>query len=261
MKKKDPTTFCSPDDPEVFCMPCYEAEPKQWNISMQGLPTGEHFVEYLEQWLGSPTDENCPLGGRASYASALDIAQEPMPENTIRASHFRTYHTPLKSQADYIDSMAAAQRISDELSSQANADVFPYSIHYVFFDQYATIRRTAQGVLLLALLAVFAICSLVLGSWRSGSVVAVTVAMSTFNVLGIMGFAGINLNAVSLVNLVISVGIAVEFCSHVARAYMNALGGGLPFQHPAGPKERDERAWAALSDVGSSVSLEQIFFR
>lgn len=73
---------------------------------------------------------------------------------------------------------------------------------------------------------------------------------------GIMGIWHISLNAISLVNLVISVGIGVEFCSHIARAFMgagNGGGAGLPHSHPAGEKERDDRAYAALVDVGSSV--------
>ncbi len=71
--------------------------------------------------------------------------------------------------------------------------------------------------------------------------------------MGVMGFWGISLNAISLVNLVISLGIAVEFCSHIARAFMGA-GGGMPFEKDA-RKEKDERAFTALVDVGPSVSL------
>lgn len=65
----------------------------------------------------------------------------------------------------------------------------------------------------------------------------------------------VRLNAISLVNIVISVGIAVEFCSHIARAFMGASGGGLPFDHPAGSRDRDERSWTALVEVGSSASF------
>lgn len=70
-----------------------------------------------------------------------------------------------------------------------------------------------------------------------------------------MGLWHISLNAISLVNLVVSIGIALEFCSHIARAFMGAGAGvgGLPHGHPAGQKERDDRVYAALIDVGSSV--------
>lgn len=73
------------------------------------------------------------------------------------------------------------------------------------------------------------------------------------SVMGLMGVWGVSLNAVSLVNLVVSVGIALEFCAHIARSFMGASAGGLPNQHPAAGKDRDERAKAALNDVGSSV--------
>ena len=35
---------------------------------------------------------------------------------------------------------------------------------------------------------------------------------------------------------------------------MGACDGGLPHDHPAGAKDRDERAFVALVDVGASVS-------
>ncbi|MCO5573345.1 hypothetical protein L7F22_027114 [Adiantum nelumboides] len=44
----------------------------------------------------------------------------------------------------------------------------------------------------------------------------------------------------------------VEFCAHLSRAFMRAPG-SLPRLHPLAQKERDERTWAALADVGSSV--------
>mgnify|MGYP001608653959 CR=1 FL=1 len=91
-------------------------------------------------------------------------------------------------------------------------------------------------------------------SWRTGGVVVFTVFLSVVGVMGVMGAWGISLNAISVVNLVVSVGISLEFCSHIARAFMGAAGGGLPHSHPAGAKDRDERAWTALVDVGSSVS-------
>ncbi|KAG2739023.1 hypothetical protein P692DRAFT_20667695, partial [Suillus brevipes Sb2] len=50
----------------------------------------------------------------------------------------------------------------------------------------------------------------------------------------------------------ISIGIAVEFCAHVASAFMS-VGSSLPADHPAGQKERDETMCTALVDVGPSV--------
>lgn len=97
---------------------------------MDGLPEGESFNRYLKQWLKSPTDESCPLGGKAGYSSAISLSG-----SSVELSHFRTYHTPLKSQADFINAMAAATRVAGDLSKRLGAEVFPYSLFYVFFDQ------------------------------------------------------------------------------------------------------------------------------
>ena len=47
------------------------------------------------------------------------------------------------------------------------------------------------------------------------------IGLAVVSVMGVMGAWGIDLNVVSLVNFLISLGIAVEFCAHVARAFMN----------------------------------------
>ncbi|SCV68874.1 BQ2448_995 [Microbotryum intermedium] len=248
VKIRDPTVFCGPDDSEFQCRPCFEDREPGWNITLDGLPEGDEFMRFLEHWLESPTDESCPLGGKAGYSSALKIQ-----DHSVKTSHFRTYHTPLKTQDDFINAYASAQRISAELSKKTGAEVFPYSVFYVFFASYAHLWSTARIVLSISLLAVFLVTALLLGSLRTAAVVILTVFLSCVNVLGLMGAWHISLNPISLVNLVISLGIAVEFCSHVARAFMGANGGGLPYQHAQGEKDRDDRTLAALIDVGASV--------
>lgn len=85
-------------------------------------------MRYLKQWLVSPTDESCPLGGSAGYSSALTVS-----EKNVEMSHFRTFHTPLKTQSDFIEAYAAAQRVARDISKRTGAEVFPYSLPYVFF--------------------------------------------------------------------------------------------------------------------------------
>ncbi|EIW71618.1 niemann-Pick C1 protein [Tremella mesenterica] len=244
VKKTSPDLFCNSHDSARQCRPCFQDE--NWDSTMLGFPENEDFMKYLQQWLSSPTNEECPLGGQSAYSTSLKLSNS---NDSILSSHFRTYHTPLKSQEDYINALEASRRISNEISHQTGIKVFPYSLFYVFFDQYSHIINTAIKLLSLALIAIFIITSILLGSWRTGGIVTFTCALATSTVVGIMGFWGISLNALSLVNLVISVGIAVEFSSHVARAFMGAGGGWEKDQR----RERDERAIAALVDVGPSV--------
>ena len=59
--------------------------------------------------------------------------------------------------------------------------------------------------------------------------------------MGVMVWWHIQLNAISLVNLAMALGIAVEFCAHVLHAFVLA------------PGTRPARAAYALQDVGASV--------
>ncbi len=61
--------------------------------------------------------------------------------------------------------------------------------------------------------------------------------------IGMMYLWNIELNAVSLVNLVMSVGISLEFCAHISRDFVLS-------SH----RSRLKRAEHALADMGSSVS-------
>ncbi|CCO26364.1 Niemann-Pick type C-related protein 1 [Rhizoctonia solani AG-1 IB] len=154
VRRADPNVFCGPRDRERLCRPCFEDREPEWNVTLAGMPEGEEFLRYLNQWLVSPTDEDCPLGGRASYGSALSIQ-----DHAIEASHFRTFHAPLKTQEDFINALSSSKRIAAQLSESTGSEVFAYSLPYVFFEQYATIVSTAQGVLGLGLAAA-------LSDWR-----------------------------------------------------------------------------------------------
>jgi Niemann-Pick C1 protein len=256
VRKADPSIFCNTRDPVRLCQPCYLNKDPAWNITMDGFPEGGEFMRYLQHWLNSPTTEACPLAGKASFGTALSITPDG---NLLQASHFRTFHSPLKNQTDFINAFEAAHRIADDISQRTGARVFPYSLFYVYFDQYAHIIAITQEVLGLGLASVLLVTALMLGSWRTGTIVTGVVALTVVAVMGVMAVWGISLNAISLVNLVISLGIAVEFCAHVARAFMS-VGSGLPVDHPAGQKERDERMWTALVDVGPSVSSKSNYY-
>jgi Niemann-Pick C1 protein len=228
---------------------CFADRDPAWNITLYGMPEGDEFIHYLKKWISSPTDADCALGGQAAYSTSLVIDAE---RDTIPASGFRTSHTPLRSQEDFIAAYASARRISDSLKETTGVEVFPYSVFYIFFDQYSTIVRLTATLLGSAIALILIISSLLLGSVKTGAVVTVTVIMIVVDIIGTMAVFNVSLNAVSLVNLVICVGIGVEFCAHIARAFMFP---SCSVMERAKNKfrGRDARAWTALVNVGGSV--------
>ena len=84
--------------------------------------------------------------------------------------------------------------------------------------------------------------------------------MVVVDVAGVMVLWGVSLNAVSLVNLVICVGIGVEFCAHIAKSFTvpNTAAISHVTSRMAKTTEREERACGALVSVGSSVRPSQL---
>ena len=241
----NPSSDCCMENGKV----CFEGRDPPWNITLSGMPQGEEFIHYASKWIDAPTNADCPTGGQAAYSNALVIDKKHL---TTPASHFRTSHTPLRSQHDFIASYAAARRIAQSISEIHNIDVFPYSKFYIFFDQYLTIVPLTATLILVSLAIIFVLTSLFLGSLLTGVVVTLTVVMIVVDIIGVMAIFQVSLNAISLVNLVICLGISVEFCAHVARAFMFPLTTLLDkARHRF--RGRDARAWAALVNVGGSV--------
>ncbi|KAH0915844.1 hypothetical protein HID58_030290 [Brassica napus] len=76
-------------------------------------------------------------------------------------------------------------------------------------------------------------------AWSSAIIVLVLV-MILADLMGVMVVLGIQLNAVSVVNLIMSIGIAVEFCVHISHAFLMSNG------------NREQRARKALETMGAS---------
>ncbi|KAG0318891.1 hypothetical protein BGZ99_005383 [Dissophora globulifera] len=237
-RKNDPTKPCGPWDDEDECNVCYADKDPGWNISMNGLPEGEEFMKYLGEWIKATPDEYCPLAGKAAYGDSIKLNTAG---DRVKMSHFRTYHTPMRNQHDFIAGYKSAHRIADQVSKETGTTVFPYSVFYIFFEQYVGIIGLTFRLLIVAMISVGLVTAGILGSAKVALVVVGVVGMIMVDVVGAMVLMGVSLNALSLVNLVICVGISVEFCSHIARATVEAEGGP------------DERVFSALVEVGSSV--------
>ncbi|XP_060099886.1 NPC intracellular cholesterol transporter 1 [Heteronotia binoei] len=232
--------FCNASVVNPSCVRCRPLTPEG-----KQRPQGEDFMKFLPMFLSDNPNPKCGKGGHAAYSSAVDLLHN---NSEVGATYFMTFHTVLKTSADFIDAMKKAQIIAANITEtmgikEKNYHVFPYSVFYVFYEQYLTIVRDTIFNLVVSLGAIFLVTVVLLGFevWAA-IIVSLTIAMILVNMFGVMWLWGISLNAVSLVNLVMSCGISVEFCSHVTRAFTVST-----------KPSRAERAEEALSHMGSSV--------
>jgi Niemann-Pick C1 protein len=233
------------------------------NIDDMNRLKGEDFNEFLPWFLDMNPSAMCPSAGHPSYAMAMDLTCSGMPcdnsayKNTdpvpkLGATHFMTYHSVAKTSPEFTDALIKARLISDDISSAMGYDVkttgptekvFAYSVFYVFYEQYLTIVNDTITQLAISVSAVGIMTFFMLGcDIAAALIVLMTLCMLLIDMFGVMYLWDISLNAVSLVNLVMSIGIGVEFCAHIVRQFCISK-----------KRTRVERGVDALSEMGSSV--------
>ncbi|XP_072764565.1 NPC intracellular cholesterol transporter 1 homolog 1b isoform X2 [Anoplolepis gracilipes] len=214
-------------------------------------PDENNFRKYIPYFVQDIPDERCAKAGRASYFEAINYYLDEFNLTNVRDSYFMGYHIPLKKSSDWYESLHAARVISEKITNMINnahvsekkVKVFPYSIFYVFYEQYLTIWSETLASIGLSLAVVFTVTLFLTGiSLFSAVIVLLTVFMTIVNLGGLMYWWNISLNAVSLVNLVMAVGISVEFCSHIVHSYITSKA-----------MTRIGKTSEALSIMGSSV--------
>ncbi|XP_053696589.1 NPC intracellular cholesterol transporter 1 isoform X2 [Sabethes cyaneus] len=229
------------------------------NLTSWNRPSEKSFRRYVSFFLQDNPDENCAKAGHAAYGNAVNIVT-PMQANysDVGASYFMAYHTILKTSSDYYEALRSAQKISANITSTIHAklrvegrdeadiqqvEVFPYSVFYVFYEQYLTMWPDTLKSMGISVLAIFIVTFLLMGfDIHSSLVVVITITMIVINIGGLMYHWDISLNAVSLVNLVMAVGISVEFCSHLVHSFSVSV-----------EETREKRSADALTRMGSSV--------
>ncbi|XP_043809285.1 NPC intracellular cholesterol transporter 1 isoform X2 [Manihot esculenta] len=237
----DQPPCCSSDsgscDPSGVCKDCTTCF--RHSDLNNDRPSTAQFRDKLPWFLNALPSADCAKGGHGAYTSSVEL--EGYEDGVIQASSFRTYHTPLNKQIDYVNSMKAAQEFSSRMSDSLKMEVFPYSVFYMFFEQYLDIWKTALINLAIAIGAVFVVCLVITCSLWSSAIILLVLAMIVVDLMGVMAILDIQLNAVSVVNLVMSVGISVEFCVHITHAFSVTSG------------DRDQRVKEALGTMGASV--------
>lgn len=249
-------TFC-PSISKDFdkCVPCSIRYQKGTD-----RPVEYDFYKYLSFFLSDIPGTICAKGGHPAYGQAVEVIKSNSSKNgyEIGATYFMAYHTVGVTSDDFIDSLRHANEISENITDtmKKNArkrtndsafidsiEVFPYSVSYVFYEQYLTVWKDGMTNLSISLSAIFVVTLFLLGlDFFTALIVCLTIAMIIVNMFGAMYILEIDLNAISVVNLVMAIGISVEFCAHTARDFAISLKGS-----------RVQRAQHSLAYMGSSV--------
>lgn len=104
--------------------------------------------------------------------------------------------------------------------SPLNASIFhPY---FVFFDQYALVRPTSVqsmivGAIIMMLISFIFIPNILCSLWVAFSIVSIEMGVA-----GYMALWDVNLDSISMINLIMCIGFSIDFTAHICYTFMTS---------------------------------------
>ncbi|XP_078372535.1 patched domain-containing protein 3-like [Oculina patagonica] len=134
--------------------------------------------------------------------------------------------------------------LRDDIAEKSKLDAFPIVRLFIFFEQFAITSRETIRNLIIAGLAVLVVTSPFLVDCTVTFLVVLNFAALICELFGLMVIWDVSLNSVSMINLVMAIGFAVDYSAHIAHAYV-----------VSNKVTANERVVDALSTLGASVFM------
>merc|ERR1711970_1064361 len=162
---------------------------------------------------------------------------EPAPP--INMSMIQFTHRLMEGPKEQIPAMNRVKKILKDANFSSR--VFPMCIGYASWETDEVISEELYRNILLAILCVFITTWMLLFNFGASLQVLGCVVLTLVNVGGFIHFWGLTIDTVSCTNVIISIGLCVDYSAHIAHAFMSCTG------------SRKERVQEALADIGPAV--------
>uniref|UniRef100_A0A914HXF1 SSD domain-containing protein n=1 Tax=Globodera rostochiensis TaxID=31243 RepID=A0A914HXF1_GLORO len=211
-----------------------------------------------DDWYGRCREWLLVAGGRRLWELDMEWEAPSADGATPRLKAFRfqiglrNYRTP----ADHTNGCRLMRSIASQFPE---FNVTTFHEYYPFADQYLELKPALYRNCLLAMVCMMLVSFLMIPNWHAAFVITAAIASIDIGVLGYMSLWGVNLESVSMITIIMSIGF-------VLRAFADMVISNLEMMTMSGEKKeggqldilelsRDERAIAALETLGWPVFL------
>jgi len=234
----------------------------------------ESWAEAFKQWLPSNVDGfgnyNAALDANGNVASRVDYyatlstwlagpgrrytndvkwVNSEDPQDGIRASRimaeFKNFNR-IENDLLVLDTEMAVNAMDGMREAAASwtgmPDAIVYSREFLTWETFRIIKHEMTMSITLCLAAVFVITLGLIAHPLTSGLVFLCVLMTTIDILGCMNMWGLAIDSVSVIQLVISVGLCVDYAAHIGHSFMKTPG-----------SSSSERVVKTMGDVGSAV--------
>uniref|UniRef100_T1KCZ8 SSD domain-containing protein n=1 Tax=Tetranychus urticae TaxID=32264 RepID=T1KCZ8_TETUR len=107
------------------------------------------------------------------------------------------------------------------LASQSSLNVTIFHQLFIFFDQFILVREISLQTITVAAIVMMVISMMFIPSLSCAIWVAFSIISIEVGVIGYMTLWNVNLDSISMINLIMCIGFSVDFSAHISYAYIS----------------------------------------
>jgi len=199
--------------------------------------TEPKFQTYLKNYLFSL--QGAKFRKNFKFADTLNCMDEQAP--AIIMTNFDFVFRPFSGREEHIPAMQRIKRITEDYSARFQNHVFPWARIFASWETDEVIMEELYRNLSIAMICVFLTTFVLIANVFACTLVLVCVVLTLVCVNGSMHFWGLTIDTVSCINLVLAIGLCVDYAAHVAHTFMIQAG------------TKNERAASTISSIGPAV--------
>jgi predicted RND superfamily exporter protein len=205
--------------------------------------SSSEYLSHLNTFLTTDT-----AGKRHTHDVVWKDATDPA--KGIKATRIQAEHVSFKAFKDgevkedvgrEVDAMTGMRALVASAVTAKGVPAYAYSSAYNEWETYKVIEKELYQNIGLALLAVLLVTVLLIAHVLTAGLVFACVLLTIVDILGLMYVWGLYIDTVAVINLVLAVGLSVDYSAHVAHCFMTKTG------------SRKERVAKAMEDIGVPV--------
>uniref|UniRef100_A0A7S1VTJ9 SSD domain-containing protein n=1 Tax=Sexangularia sp. CB-2014 TaxID=1486929 RepID=A0A7S1VTJ9_9EUKA len=212
-----------------FRDPTVEGQFRSWIAGYASL-----FPQNVSETVWKANLDTYLAGPGARFSS--DVVME---DGEIVASRFAGEFGELSSSDDQVAAMDAIRAACDDLSVEA----FAFAFQFVEWEGYKIIELELFRSLAISVIAIYTLLLLLFANVTLATIGLTCVLASVGTLLGMMPVLGLPIDSVSYIQLVLSLGVSVDFTVHALVAYLATKD----------QETRRDRTIAAFSSTGGAI--------
>uniref|UniRef100_A0A0N5BIX9 SSD domain-containing protein n=1 Tax=Strongyloides papillosus TaxID=174720 RepID=A0A0N5BIX9_STREA len=169
----------------------------------------EYYYNFVQHYLAAKSNEYWPE----------DIKWIKDDNGTWKIGAFR-FVVGLKNIVSSVEQTDATMTLREAASRYPQYNVTTFMPIWLFTDQYSlvipnTIQNTLIAMLMMFFIALFLIPQPICALW-----VTIAIASMDFGTIGFMTLWGVNLDAISMITIIMSIGFSVDYSAHITYGYV-----------------------------------------